>query len=144
MVRNLRFDRRLVKVDRRRYSIWIEQCWRDVLSVAWDGMSVVDERVPITRIVQSCAPCCQQFIISRAKIHSRPLEVWKKLLNMIGKSIVVFRGVYIYIFIAQLLIKSATRAALTLTSLVPSTAVIKWWVQRREPMLAAASTPTAS
>ena len=69
----------------------MEQCWRDVLKIAWGYKSnnITDreqfmKRVPKTRPLEISAPCCQQFILSRSMVHSRPLEVWKMLHKIIG------------------------------------------------------------
>lgn len=74
----------------RKYSeIWVEQCWRDILSIVWDLQNQTEklnERVPITSPVTVCFIVSQQFLISRAMVHRRPLEVWKKLLHIIGRA----------------------------------------------------------
>lgn len=78
---------------RKHRSIFVEQCWRDVLKVAWgysdmpDGDEKLSQRLPASRPIQMCAQCCQQFILSRGMVHARPQNDWKKLHDMIGESI---------------------------------------------------------
>ncbi len=67
---------------------WVEQCWRDILSITWDVRNVTEfnKLVLVSKPVESCgSKCCQQFILSRAQVHKRPLSVWKELLKIIGE-----------------------------------------------------------
>jgi hypothetical protein len=52
-------------------SIWIEQCWRDVLRIVWELDNDIVEfnnRVPINRPISVCFVAAQQFIISITSI----------------------------------------------------------------------------
>lgn len=64
-----------------------EQCWRDVLQILWelkDNKEEFHRRLPATAPITSGATCCNQFLISRGMIHTRPLHVWKELLHIIA------------------------------------------------------------
>ena len=68
--------------------IWVEQCWRDVLKIVWeleDNIQEFNRRVPTSKPILVCFSGAQQFIISREKIRTRPLRIWKKLLQIIGE-----------------------------------------------------------
>jgi hypothetical protein len=68
--------------------LWVEQCWREVLKVAWRLENNTEEfhrRVPFDRPISINFTCCQQFFLSRAYVHRRSLQDWKKLLVMIGE-----------------------------------------------------------
>ena len=70
----------------RGYEVWVEQCWRDVLQVAWNlTREELIQRLPPTSRLQASLYCCQQFVISRAMVHRRPLEQWKQLQLMLGQ-----------------------------------------------------------
>jgi hypothetical protein len=65
----------------------MEQCWRDTIQTAWDLRSNDTEFMrmfPPTYNIMVSMPCCNQFILSRAMVHRKPLRVWKDLLNIIG------------------------------------------------------------
>lgn len=69
---------------RKDIEIWVEQCFRDVLRVAWeldrpDNLTQFLELVPPSKELQFCFVCCQQFLLSRDTMRRRPLAVWKKL-----------------------------------------------------------------
>eukprot|EP01032_Pedospumella_encystans_P029374 gene29374-33172_t len=64
-----------------------EQCWRDILQVLWELRGRDKEfhrRLPPTQPITSSATCCNQFLLSRAMVHKRPLHVWKELLQIIA------------------------------------------------------------
>lgn len=66
----------------------MDQCWRDVLQVAWGHHSSEDkaflDSLPPGKEIHICATCCQQFLLGRNMVLSRPLAVWKKLHQIIG------------------------------------------------------------
>ena len=67
--------------------IWIEQCLRDTLQVAWDLMDNQTEfhaRVPPQQPIQMCTHCCQQFAVSRKQVLKRPLRVWQRLRDILS------------------------------------------------------------
>lgn len=77
--------------DRNIHTMHMEQCWRDVLKLAWGyrynnitEREMFMKRVPKTKPIEISAPCCQQFILSRSIVLARPLETWKKLHSIIG------------------------------------------------------------
>lgn len=68
--------------------LWVEQCWRQVLKIVWgleDNLSEFNKLVPIDHPISVNFSCCQQFVMSRKMVHERPLDVWKKLLLVIGE-----------------------------------------------------------
>mmetsp|Transcript_33370 Transcript_33370/g.56022 ORF Transcript_33370/g.56022 Transcript_33370/m.56022 type:complete len:340 (+) Transcript_33370:47-1066(+) len=70
--------------------LWVEQCWRDVLKIAWglEGEEHEAEflrRLPVDNLPGVSFVTSHQFIISRDQIHKRPLEVWRKLLLVLGE-----------------------------------------------------------
>ncbi len=75
------------------YNIWIEQCWRDILKIAWnltsDELSV---RYPPTGELSVSTYCCQQFLISRNMVHKRSLEDWKQLQSKLSLDEVCHSG----------------------------------------------------
>lgn len=76
-------------------SIWMEQCFRDVLSIVWgleDNKEELIKRLPINEPFEMIFPCCNQFILSRNMVHKRPLEVWKKILHIINEQDVCHEG----------------------------------------------------
>lgn len=67
-------------------ALWIEQCWRDVLKITWNlTTSELNIKVPISAPMKVSTQCCQQFIMGRADVLRRPLDVWRKLLKIIGE-----------------------------------------------------------
>jgi hypothetical protein len=75
--------------------LWIEQCWRDVLQITWDLENNPEEfyrRAPPNRPLVVSFSCCQQFIMSRAMVHKRPLRVWQRLLKIINEQDVCHIG----------------------------------------------------
>ena len=77
----------------KKYDLWIEQCWRDVLKIAWNVTS--DElavRLPPKEELSVSAYCCQQFLISRKMVHKRSLADWKQLQLILGQRNVCHAG----------------------------------------------------
>lgn len=77
--------------------IWIEQCYRDVLRIAWglQGRShdkYFNSLVPTSKPIYFSTLCCQQFILSRSKVLERPVQVWKELLRIIGEQDACHQG----------------------------------------------------
>ena len=73
----------------------IEQCWRDVLQTAWDLRADVAEfhrRLPPTEDIIVSTTCCNQFLLSRALVHKRPLHVWQNLLQIIAMQDTCHKG----------------------------------------------------
>ena len=70
------------------FGIWLEQCMRDALKVIWDleptDTAGLNLRLPPQRQLSVCTHCCQQFFVSRAMIHKRPLKFWKDVWQMLG------------------------------------------------------------
>ncbi len=68
------------------YDLWIEQCWRDVLKIAWnktsDELSLI---LPKSQVLSVSVYCCQQFLISREMVHRRSLDDWKQLQLILGQ-----------------------------------------------------------
>jgi len=65
----------------------MEQCWRDVLQTIWELKGKDEEfraRLPPTKNIELSLLCCNQFLLSRAMVHKRPLHVWSDLLKMIA------------------------------------------------------------
>lgn len=65
----------------------IEQCWRDVTQTLWDlrdNQAEFIRRLPPSRPFNVSGFCCNQFIMSRAMVHRRPLHIWQQLLHMIA------------------------------------------------------------
>ena len=55
--------------------------------ITWELKGKKEEflrRVPPTSPLTISARCCNQFLVSRAMIHKRPLHVWKDLLRVIA------------------------------------------------------------
>lgn len=78
-----------------RIEVWMEQCWRDVLKIIWgleDNIEEFGKRLPWDRPIMVYFGCCQQFVLSKSMVHKRPLEVWKKLLHIIGEQDVCHVG----------------------------------------------------
>lgn len=76
--------------------VWVEQCWRDLLKIAW-GIDLNDHerlerRIPASKPVEITAPMRQQFILSREMVHRRPLAVWKHLHHTIAVQSVCHEG----------------------------------------------------
>jgi hypothetical protein len=70
----------------RKGAAWIEQCWRDLLQIVWGlegNLTKLEERLPLNKPILVKAPCCQQFLMSRAMVHRLPLSSWKKLLKLV-------------------------------------------------------------
>jgi len=71
----------------KKIELWNEQCWRDTLQIAW-GLESDDaefhRRLPPQQDIIASAQCCNQFAVSRAQIRSRPIRMWKQLLNIFG------------------------------------------------------------
>lgn len=68
--------------------LWVEQCWREVLKVAWGLESNLTEfhrRLPFDSPIEVNFSCCQQFFLSRQHVHRRSLHDWKRLLQIIGQ-----------------------------------------------------------
>ena len=68
--------------------VWVEQCWRDVLKIVWgleNDTAALNRLVPTSGPILICFTLAQQFVISRSQVRKRPLEVWKKLLKIIGE-----------------------------------------------------------
>lgn len=82
----------------RNSEIWVEQCWRDVLRTIWgigptmDDTLELNKLLPVDRPILVCSMCCQQFIVSKAMILKRPIQIWKKLLKIIGEQTVCHIG----------------------------------------------------
>lgn len=77
--------------------LWVEQCWRETLKVVWNLTRASDleefhRRVPANKPVFVSCYFSQQFILSREMVLKRPLEVWKKLLHMLGEDEVCVHG----------------------------------------------------
>ena len=68
------------------YDLWIEQCWRDVLKIAWnktsDELSLI---LPRSQMLSVSVYCCQQFLLSREMVHRRSLDDWKQLQLILGQ-----------------------------------------------------------
>lgn len=80
--------KRSVRTWKPQYSIWIEQCYRDVLKITFgleENSTAFHESFPVKKALVFGGQCCSQFIMSRAKVHQRPLATWKKLLHIIGE-----------------------------------------------------------
>jgi Protein of unknown function (DUF3431) len=77
-----------------RYGIWLEQCIRDTLRLAWGNISVAElnTRVPPNRPIKMCTYCCQQFLLSRAMVRRRPLSMWKELQYILSTQNVCHAG----------------------------------------------------
>ncbi len=74
-------------------SIWLEQCWRDVLQISWNVTSTkLLELVPNNKPIILTISCCQQFVLSRDMVHKRPLSVWKQLLRIMNEQDVCHEG----------------------------------------------------
>ena len=57
------------------------------MQITWELKDKKEEflrRVPPTSPLTISARCCNQFVVSRAMIHKRPLHVWKELLHIIA------------------------------------------------------------
>lgn len=57
--------------------IWVEQCWRDVLRIVWNlenDTAAFNLKLPITSPIMVCFVVSQQFLISREKVRSKPLN----------------------------------------------------------------------
>lgn len=88
LTRNTNYWARVYHAD-----LWIEQCFRDALSVAWNlSVSQLSVQCPVNRPISVRIVCCQQFLISRATVHRRSLATWKKLLAMLGENSVCHEG----------------------------------------------------
>ena len=61
----------------------VDGCWRSILRTVWNQDKYTQDVQPTGRM-EVCTTCCQQFVLSRAMVHARPREVWKKLHYMIG------------------------------------------------------------
>lgn len=75
--------------------LWVEQCWRETLKVLWELENDPVEfykRVPPNKAIMVCFVYSHQFILSRTAVHRRPLNVWKKLLSMLGQNDVCHHG----------------------------------------------------
>ena len=66
--------------------IWIEQCIRNTLRIAWGNLSMAElnRRLPPDKPIMMCAYCCQQFIISRETVKRRSLAEWKHLQDILS------------------------------------------------------------
>lgn len=74
-------------------SVWMEQCFRDVLSIIWHvSRKQLVNLLPTTEPFEMHFPCCNQFILSRSMVHKRPLKVWKDLLHIINEQDVCHEG----------------------------------------------------
>ena len=86
-VRIWRFNKHFLSLYRKEDGQAEEQCWRDVLQITWELKEKKEEflrRIPPTSPLTISARCCNQFVVSRAMIHKRPLHVWKELLHIIA------------------------------------------------------------
>ena len=114
----------LISLIIRKYSeIWVEQCWRDILGIVWNLQNQTqrfNERVPIDSPVSVCFIASQQFLVSRAMIHKRPFEVWKKLLTIIGIDL-EYDSVVMFILYGQENRASVTRVRWTMRICMPTT-----------------------
>ena len=54
----------------------------------------VAQLAPLNRPLMVCCSCCNQFLLSRKMVQRRPLEVWKKLLKILGEQQVCHIGKY--------------------------------------------------
>lgn len=78
-------------------SIYVEQCWKDMLKIAWnlegkENQAKFDELVPVNKPVFVRFHCCQQFLMSRDMVRKRPLSVWKKLFRIVNEQDVCHQG----------------------------------------------------
>ena len=63
--------------------VWTEQCHRNILKLLFNE-SYVKKAYPQRLPMRICLNCCNQFLVSKHMIHSRPFKVWKTLYEMIG------------------------------------------------------------
>lgn len=74
-------------------SIWLEQCWRDVLQITWNvNATNLAELLPNNKPILLTISCCQQFVLSRDMVHKRPLSAWKQLLHIMNEQDVCHEG----------------------------------------------------